>query len=119
MVYSEQRGTIVDYLGTHQHLAVDIDLSVDPRGGLRLRSGPMRFYEGPVGFRFPLLFAGVADVCEWYDESIQKHRIEVEVTNRVWGPLFGYSGAFDVQWKQVSSNQPLETIKPRREERRE
>jgi Domain of unknown function (DUF4166) len=33
MVYSERRGRIVDYLGTHQHLAVDIDLSVDQKGG--------------------------------------------------------------------------------------
>jgi hypothetical protein len=118
MIYSERRGKIVDYLGTHQHLAVELDLSVDPRGGLRLRSGPMRFYEGPIGFRFPLLFAGVADVCEWYDDELQKHRIEVSVSNGVWGPLFGYRGSFDVAWKQVSDGE-FETIKPRREERRE
>jgi hypothetical protein len=43
MIFSEQRGKIVDYLGTHQHLAVDIDLSVDERGGLRLRSDAQRF----------------------------------------------------------------------------
>ena len=48
MIHSRQRGRIVDYLGTHQHLAVDIDLSVDERGGLRLRSGDQRFYEGPI-----------------------------------------------------------------------
>lgn len=45
MIHSPQRGKIVDYLGTHQHLAVDIDLSVDERGGLRLHrenSGSMR-----------------------------------------------------------------------------
>jgi len=65
MIYSEERRCVVDYLGTHQHLAVDIDLKVDPNGGLRLRSGAQRFYEGLVGFTFPLLFSGVADVCEW------------------------------------------------------
>ena len=36
MIYSEARGCIVDYLGSHQHLAVDIELSVDAEGGLRL-----------------------------------------------------------------------------------
>jgi hypothetical protein len=30
MIYSEERGCIVDYLGTHQHLAVDIEVSVAP-----------------------------------------------------------------------------------------
>jgi len=55
MIYSEARGRVVDYLGSHEHLAVDIDLSVDQQGGVRLRSGAQRFYEGPVGFNFPML----------------------------------------------------------------
>jgi hypothetical protein len=75
MIYSEQRRCIVDYLGTPQHLAVDIDLKVAPNGGLSLRSGAQRFYEGPVGFTFPLLFSGVADFCKCYDEKDQCFRI--------------------------------------------
>src|ERR1700676_3108883 len=89
MIFSKDRDRIVDYLGTHQHLAVDIDLSVDERGGLRLRSGSQRFYEGPIGFRFPMLFSGIADVCEWFEEADQRFHIEVNVRNSVWGHLFG------------------------------
>ena len=37
MIYSRERRCIVDYLGTHQHLAVDVELSVDAMGGLKLR----------------------------------------------------------------------------------
>lgn len=47
---------IVDYLGTRQHLAVDLELSVADNGGLRLRSGEPRFNERPLAFRFPLFF---------------------------------------------------------------
>jgi hypothetical protein len=119
MIHSRQRGKIVDYLGTHQHLAVDIDLTVDERGGLRLRSGEQRFYEGAIGFRFPLFFSGIADVCEWYDDAIEKFRIEVRVTNRFWGPLFGYHGTFNVEWKPVEPGNVPADVKPRREERRE
>ena len=32
-IYSESRGGLVDYLGTHQHLAADITVTVDERGG--------------------------------------------------------------------------------------
>src|SRR5690606_28095227 len=103
MVYSNKRGCIVDYLGTHQHLAVDLELSVDERGGMRIRSGEQRFLEGPVSFRFPMLFSGVADVCEWYDDDAQRFRSEVRVNNRRWGPLFGYEGSFEVEWRQVPS----------------
>ena len=50
MIYSESRGCIVDYLGSHQHLAVDLDVSVDERGGMCIRSGAQRFYEGRIAF---------------------------------------------------------------------
>jgi hypothetical protein len=119
MIFSEQRGKIVDYLGTHQHLAVDIDLSVDERGGLRLRSGAQRFYEGLIGFSFPLLFSGVADVCEWFEDSHQRFHIEVTVTNNVWGRLFGYRGTFDVEWRKVGAGEVPADVLPVRCERRE
>ena len=118
MIYSEARGRVVDYLGTHQHLAVDLNLSVDERGGLRLRSGEQRFYEGPIAFRFPLFFSGVAEVGEWFDDSRGRYQIEVAVTNRVWGPLFGYRGSFDVEWIEAPNGPPT-SIRPKREERRE
>jgi Domain of unknown function (DUF4166) len=118
MIYSEQRQRIVDYLGTHQHLAVDIDLSVATNGGLRLRSGAQRFYEGAVGFSFPLLFSGVADVSEWYDETNRRFQIEVAVQNRTWGRLFGYQGHFQVEWHPIGAGVP-ETLLPKRTEQRE
>ena len=117
MVYSHARRRIVDYLGSHEHLAVDIDLSVDETGGLRLRSGSQRFYEGLIGFDFPMLFSGVADVREWYDDAAGCFRISVDVRNSVWGPLFGYHGRFSVDWRRVSAI-PAHIV-PKRQERRE
>jgi len=119
MIYSEQRSCIVDYLGTHQHLAVDLDIQVAENGGLRLRSGAQRFYEGPVAFPFPLLFSGVVDVCEWYDDAQQCFRIEVTASNRTWGKLFGYSGRFQVEWKAVNPNDVPPEILPVRLESRD
>lgn len=119
MIHSASRGRIVDYLGSHQHLAVDIDLSVDPSGGLRLRSGDQRFYEGWLGFRFPMIFSGVADVHEWFDATTGRFQIEVSVANRRWGPLFGYRGSFDVEWRTVADGAIPPHILPARQESRE
>jgi len=119
MIFSEQRGKIVDYMGTHQHLAVDIDLSVDDRGGLRLRSGAQRFYEGPIAFSFPMIFSGVAEVCEWFDDQDSRFHIQVDVRNKVWGPLFGYRGSFDVEWIRITETDIPKEMLPVRCERRE
>jgi hypothetical protein len=119
MIYSQRRRRIVDYLGSHQHLAVDLDLAVDERGGMRIRSGEQRFYEGALGFRFPLIFSGVAEVNEWYDDALGRFRIEVQVHNRRWGPLFGYEGSFDVEWRPLGDGRIPAGILPLREEARE
>jgi Domain of unknown function (DUF4166) len=119
MIYSGARGRIIDYLGSHEHLAVDIDLSVDEEGGLRLRSGGQRFYEGPIGFDFPMLFSGIAEVREWYDDAAGCFRIVVNVRNRTWGPLFGYRGRFDVEWQKIDGGRMPAHILPSRQERRD
>jgi hypothetical protein len=118
MVYSDARRRIVDYLGSHEHLAVDLDLSVDETGGLRLRSGAQRLYEGLIGFSFPMLFSGIADVREWYDDDAQRFQIAVNVHNSVWGPLFGYRGSFDVEWRRTAGEIPTHIL-PQRQERRD
>lgn len=119
MIYSQKRKCIVDYLGDHQHLAVDIEMSVAENGGLRLRSGAQRFYEGKIAFNFPMVFSGIADVCESYDDESSQYRIEVNVSNRTWGPLFGYRGSFEVEYKEIGSEGIPDDAKPKREEFRE
>ena len=119
MIWSERRGCIVDYLGTHQHLAVDLEVSVAANGGLRIRSGEQRFYEGRVGFQFPLVLSGVAEVCEWFDERAHCFRISVSAENRRWGKLFGYEGSFQCEWLEVEPGGVPKEILPRRVETRE
>lgn len=116
MVIDPDRGTLVDYLGTHQHLAVDLDLDVDPQGGLVLRSGEQRFYEGRVGFRFPMLFSGRAELRERYDDTREAFHVSLEVRNRLLGFLFGYEGWFTCTY--VPATDAPERLKPRRHELR-
>ncbi len=119
MIFSRKRHTIVDYLGTHQHLAVDLECWVDDDGALCLRSGEQRFYEGPVAFRFPMILSGVADVREWWDEAAGCFRIEVRVANKVLGPLFGYRGSFTVEERRCLAGEVPVDVRPVREEHRE
>jgi hypothetical protein len=111
-----ENGRLIDYLGTHQHLAVDLDLQVTSDGSLLLTTHGQRFYEGPVGFRFPLLLSGQATLQESYDDAAEVYRVALEVRNRVFGFLFGYEGHFRCEFLPAT-DAPAE-LKPVRHERR-
>ncbi len=119
MIYSRKRNRIVDYLGNKQHLAVDLSISVASNGGIRIRSGDQRFYEGWLQFRFPRTLTGVAEVCEWYDDTEEQFKISVEVRNPLIGRVFQYKGSFQAYFIDVlPSALPLDAM-PLREELRE
>jgi hypothetical protein len=110
-------GRVLDYLGTHQHLAVDLDLRVEDDGSLLLTSNAQRFYEGRlIAFRFPMLFSGRAELHERFDEAAGVYRISMEVRNRVFGFLFGYEGEFTCEFP-AATDAP-DRLKPVRHEAR-
>lgn len=119
MIYSDRHGRIVDYLGTKQHLAVDLEVSVAPNGGIRIRSGEQRFYEGLLQFRCPSSLTGIADVCEWYDDRAGCFRISVEVNNPLIGTVFEYEGSFQARLVEAKPGEIPLDVRPLREESRE
>ncbi|BBI34462.1 DUF4166 domain-containing protein [Cohnella abietis] len=119
MIYSQARDRIVDYLGSKQHLAVDLQISAQENGGIKIRSGEQRFYEGGIKFKFPSLLTGIADVCEWYDDEESTYKISVEVNNPILGTIFRYSGRFQARFEEMDDVAIPLDVKPLREERRE
>jgi hypothetical protein len=109
-------GRLIDYLGTHQHLAVDLRLRAAEDGSLLLTTHGQRFYEGRIGFRFPMLFSGQATLHESYDDDAGVFRVSLEVRNRIFGFLFGYDGEFTCEFLP-STGAPAE-LRPRRHEAR-
>jgi hypothetical protein len=118
MVRDSHRNTVVDYQGTHQHLAVDLDLEVADNGGLRITSGQQRIHEGFLSFRYPMFFSGKASVFVWYDDAAELFRIEVDVRSDYWGPILGFSGSIVVEWEEVDPENLPPRIKPKRTESR-
>jgi hypothetical protein len=108
MVLAPGGDRVLDYLGTHQHLASDLHPTAEPDGSLLIRSGVHRFREGPLDLRVPDLIGGDAEVREAFDE----------VTNRRFGPLFGYTGSFTAEYRDVRSLGVRAGLRPVREETR-
>ncbi|MEV6809733.1 MULTISPECIES: DUF4166 domain-containing protein [unclassified Streptomyces] len=118
MVLGPRGDRVLDYLGTHQHLASDLHLGAEPDGSLLIRSGTHRFREGPVDVRVPELVGATAEVRESYDETAGRFRVRVRVVNRYVGPLFGYEGSFTVSYADVRTRGVRPGLRPVREEAR-
>ncbi|MEU2617628.1 DUF4166 domain-containing protein [Streptomyces sp. NPDC007157] len=118
MVLSPKGDRILDYLGTHQHLASELHLHAEPDGSLLIRSGEHRFREGPVDVRVPELAGATAEVRESYDDRAGRFRIQVRVVNRYFGPLFGYQGSFEASYTDVRRCGVRPGLRPVREEPR-
>jgi len=118
MVLGPRGDRILDYLGTHQHLATDLRFTAEPDGSLLIRSGEHRFREGPVDVRVPELIGARAEVRESYDDRADRFRIRVRVVNRRFGPLFGYEGSFTATYTDVRAQGVRPGLRPVREEAR-
>jgi hypothetical protein len=118
MVLSPKGDRILDYLGTHQHLATDLYFHAEPDGSLLIRSGEHRFREGVVDARVPELIGATAEVRESYDDTAGRFRIRVSVVNRYFGPLFGYEGSFTASYTDVRARGVRPGLRPVREEAR-
>jgi hypothetical protein len=118
MVLGPGGDRVLDYLGTHQHLATDLYFSAEPDGSLLIRSGEHRFREGVVDVRVPELIGATAEVRESYDDATDRFRIRVRVENRYFGPLFGYEGSFRATYTDIRHCGVRPGLRPVREEAR-
>ena len=116
MVHHPDRGTIVDYLGTHQHLAADLRLRADPEGALVITSQRQVFLQGPIRVRVPALVTGSARVRESFDDTTGRFTIDVRVDNHRFGPLFGYHGTFTASFRDLGREGVPAAVKPRHTE---
>lgn len=119
LIYSERKQRLIVYAGTHQHLAVDLHASVGAGGALWFRTGGQRLFAGPFVLPFPLLLSGVADVCESYSDQRGRFEIDVRISNRVFGTIFGYRGWFHLASHDCPPERVPADVRPVWEQRRE
>lgn len=115
MVFDEQSGRLVDYLGTHQHLAADLTVTADAQGTLVIHSTHQRVRTRRMDVRVPALVTGQAEVREWFDDREGRFHIDVRIANDWLGPLFGYRGSFTCRYVNLDQAPTPASAKPARE----
>jgi hypothetical protein len=119
MVHSEKRKGIIDYLGTHQRLGVDLEISVTENGGMRIRAGRQRLYGRSMTLNLPKAFSALAEIEESFNSASGLFEIEVKVKNFFCGDFFGYKGSFKAEYFPVKPEEIPAYARPLRNEIRE
>ena len=92
MSWDEDRNIVKDYIGRKQRLVTDLQMEVDSRGHVMIRSGKLDWVLGKK--RMPAWPGGYAEVEEWYDESDDCIRIRVSIAHPYFGRIYTYEGWF-------------------------
>jgi hypothetical protein len=90
MVYDTERCTVVERLGPGGLIRVPWRMQVLPAGGLRIHIDGI--WLGP--FRLPRALSADVIATERALDA-RSIRIELEVSHRLLGPVFGYEGRFE------------------------
>lgn len=83
-----------------------------------IHSGEQRFRFRRLDTAVPELVAGHARVCEWFDTTEGMFHIDVRVSNRWFGPLFGYRGRFTTRYVDLNRAPAPASVRPAKEETR-
>lgn len=94
LAWSDRRGRPVVLCGSHQHLAVDIDLDADENDGtFLLCTAGQRVYAWGLAVPWPRLASGDADVKASVDDQ-GVFTIDGAIRSPIFGDIFGYRGTF-------------------------
>jgi hypothetical protein len=96
--WNPHRDSVVDLLGWHGRLAVEIDLAVtgsDGDGTLELTLGPGWLRHGDHFVRLPEALSVRGTLRDWYAQETDRLAVAAEVSNPLVGDVFGYRGQFE------------------------
>lgn len=87
-------GLLHDFLGRRRFFEVALRLSVSGEGWLRMRSERSWLRLGVARIPLPAMFSAAVDLTERWDAEAACQRVEVTLTNPLFGRIFAYRGAF-------------------------
>lgn len=93
-LFSVQNNQIVEYLGLDQKIMFKMGLSAEKNGAIKFISETQYIFILGKKIQIPSALRGNIELLEWYDDSEQKFYLDLKVTTKLIGPLFGFNGWF-------------------------
>lgn len=115
-LYSEKHQQIIEYLGLNHKLFFKMDLFAEANGAIRFKSGKQYTFLFGKKIRIPALFTGNIDLVEWFDDAENRFYLDLKVSTKLLGPLFGFTGWFEAEYIDFKQGDLPAHFKPTYEE---
>ena len=106
--WNPERGCITDCFGRHGVVVADVHLSVED-DALALEIGDQWLRAGDRYLRLPAVMAAGGTLRDRYDDDAGEFRVAAEIANPLVGPVFGYRGSFDTEFREVPADRRPES----------
>lgn len=118
-LFSEKNNQIIEYLGLDQKMFFRMGLSVEENGAIKFVSQKQYMFVFGIKIRIPSLLRGNIELLEWFDDDEQRFYLDLKVTTKFLGPLFGFTGWFTGEYLDFIDQELPEKFKPTFEEKQE
>lgn len=118
-LYSEKHEQIIEYLGLDQRMFFKMGLSAEDNGAIRFVSEKQYVFVLGKKIQIPFFLRGDIELLEWYEEKEEKFYLDLKVTTKLLGPLFGFTGWFTGEYLDFKDKELPEDFRPTFEEVRE
>lgn len=108
MTYDAGHECVLDYVGSHRDLVVELHPGVTEEGGLQIHAGKQWHSLVGTSIRVPSPLRVGIDVHERYDETSERFEIDVVVRGPMVGTVFAYDGWFTVEYESCSNLGPVD-----------
>ena len=106
--WNPERGCLTDCFGRHGVVVADVHLSVEG-GVLALEIGDQWLRASDRYLRLPGVMTAGGTLRDRYDDDAGEFRVAAEITNPLVGPVFGYRGSFDSEFRAIPAERTPES----------
>lgn len=117
-LFSKTNNQIIEYLGLDQKIFFKMHLFAEKNGAIRFKSGKQFYFLFGLKVPIPFFLRGNIDLLEWFDDEKGKFFLDLKVSTKLLGPLFGFHGWFDGEYLDFRNGSLPEQFEPTRVEKK-
>lgn len=119
VLFSNKSNQIIEYLGLDQKIFFKMGLSAEENGAIKFVSEEQYLIFFGKKIRISSFIRGNIELLEWFNDDENRFYLDLKVSTKLFGPLFGFTGWFTGEYKDFKNGYLPQKFKPTFEQKLE